>query len=193
MSPKSAEGRCTEAEQLPLLAAGALPPDERRATELHIATCPECRQELEALLKVTNSFCAWPTDVLRPGPGVWERLAGRIAAETGEPPPPATCDERLDPEWEEAAPGIYCKLLTTDAERGRVSMLVRLDPGVDYPPHLHAEFEELHLLDGELWINERKLYPGDFSRAEPGTADHRVWSETGCTCFLTTSFRDVLG
>jgi len=50
----------------------------------------------------------------------------------------------------------------------------------------------LHLLDGELWINDRKLYPGDYNRAEPGTADKRVWSETGCTCVLITSTRDVI-
>ena len=48
------------------------------------------------------------------------------------------------------------------------------------------------LLNGELWINERKLYPGDYSRAEPGTSDKRVWSETGCTCVLMTSTQDVL-
>jgi anti-sigma factor ChrR (cupin superfamily) len=71
-------------------------------------------------------------------------------------------------------------------------MLVRLAPGAEYPPHMHAEFEELHLLQGELWIDDRKLHPGDFNRAEPGTLDRRVWSETGCTCFLTTSFRDKL-
>jgi anti-sigma factor ChrR (cupin superfamily) len=71
-------------------------------------------------------------------------------------------------------------------------MLVRLAPGVDYPPHMHAGVEELHLLDGELWIDERKLYPGDYNRAEPGTSDQRVWSETGCTCVLITSPGDVL-
>jgi hypothetical protein len=52
--------------------------------------------------------------------------------------------------------------------------------------------EELHLLDGELWINDRKLYPGDYNRAEPGTTDKRVWSQTGCTCVLITSSRDEL-
>jgi putative transcriptional regulator len=71
-------------------------------------------------------------------------------------------------------------------------MLVRLEPGTNYPPHLHAGLEELHLLDGELWINERKLDPGDYSRADAGTADHRVFSETGCTCLLITSPDDVL-
>jgi anti-sigma factor ChrR (cupin superfamily) len=97
-----------------------------------------------------------------------------------------------EPEWEEVAPGISCKILSSDLEQNRVSMLVRLAPGVDYPPHTHAGVEELHLLDGELWIDDRKLYPGDFNRAEPGTSDRRVWSETGCTCVLITSPRDVL-
>jgi anti-sigma factor ChrR (cupin superfamily) len=73
-----------------------------------------------------------------------------------------------------------------------VSMLVRLAPGAEYPPHGHAGIEELHLLDGELWIDERKLYPGDYNRAEPGTSDKRVWSETGCTCVLITSTKDML-
>lgn len=82
------------------------------------------------------------------------------------------------------------KLLALDPDR--VSMLVRLAPGAEYPPHSHAGVEELHLLEGELWINDRKLYPGDYSRAEPGTSDTRVWSETGCMCVLVTSPRDVL-
>jgi len=38
------------------------------------------------------------------------------------------------------------------------------------------------LLGGELWIDESKLYPGDYTRGEPGGSDKRVWSETGCTC-----------
>ena len=95
-------------------------------------------------------------------------------------------------EWEEAAPGISCKLLATDTEKSRVSMLVRLAPGTDYPPHRHAGVEELHLLHGELMINDRKLYPGDYNRAEAASVDHRVWSETGCTCVLIASLADVL-
>ena len=47
-------------------------------------------------------------------------------------------------------------------------------------------------LGSELMIDDKKLYPGDYNRAEPGTADQRVWSETGCTCVLLTSTRDVL-
>jgi DNA-directed RNA polymerase specialized sigma24 family protein len=98
----------------------------------------------------------------------------------------------VEPEWLEVAPGISCKLLAADTERHRISMLVRLVPGGEYPPHTHAGLEELHLLDGELWIDERKVYPGDYNRAEPGTGDKRVWSETGCSCVLVTSTQDVL-
>jgi anti-sigma factor ChrR (cupin superfamily) len=83
-------------------------------------------------------------------------------------------------------------MLARDEEKHVVSTLVRLVPGGEYPPHCHAGVEELRLLDGELWIDDRKLYPGDYNRAEPGTGDKRVWSETGCTCVLITSTRDVL-
>ena len=75
---------------------------------------------------------------------------------------------------------------------GRLAERIAVDSGVAYPPHTHAGVEELHLLDGELWIGERKLHPGDYNRAEPGTRDSRVWSETGCTCVLLTSPGDIL-
>ena len=123
---------------------------------------------------------------------LWGRLAQRIADETGGVPLSTAPPPWSEPEWEEVAPGLSCKLLATDTENNRASMLVRLAPGVAYPPHSHAGIEELHLLDGELWINDRKLYPGDYNRAEPGTADQRVWTATGCTCVLITSPGDVL-
>jgi anti-sigma factor ChrR (cupin superfamily) len=147
---------------------------------------------LETLRPTIDSFVSWPTDVLRPSASLRERLAQRIAAETGGKPVLPAPQRWAEPEWKEVAPGISCKLLATDTESDRVSMLVRLAPGVDYPPHSHAGVEELHLLHGELMINDRKLYPGDYNRAEPGTADSRVWSETGCTCVLITSTRDEL-
>ena len=196
MSPTGSA--CDQAEQVALLAIEALSPQERATLEEHVASCPSCREELEQLRAVTDALVYAPTDVLRPTAPLWERLTQRIAAEDGSssqtqaPVEALASRERLDPEWEAVAPGISCKLLATDTERGRVSMLVRLDPDTEYPPHTHAGLEELHLLEGELWINDRKLYPGDYSRAEPGTGDRRVWSETGCTCVLITSFRDVL-
>ena len=132
------------------------------------------------------------TDVLSPTESLQDRLAQRIARETGGDPVPVPRPQAPEPDWAEGAPGLFCKLLADDAERHRVSMLVRLLPNVSYPSHVHAGVEELHLLDGELWIDERKLVPGDYNRAEAPSADQRVWSETGCTCVLITSSRDIL-
>jgi anti-sigma factor ChrR (cupin superfamily) len=83
-------------------------------------------------------------------------------------------------------------LLATDAKKNRVSMLVRLSPGTDYPPHRHAGLEELYLLHGELMIDDKKFCPGDYIRADAGSVDHRVWSETGCTCVLLTATNDAI-
>jgi len=191
-SPLDGNG-CNQSAQVAAYAMQALPPDEAAAIEAHMTSCAECRQELESLRPVADRFAFWPTNVLRPRASVRERLARRIAAETGGQPAAATGRRWTEPAWEEVAPGIFCKLMATDTKRHRVSMLVRLAPGVEYPPHTHAGLEELFLLDGELWINDRKLYPGDYNRAEAGTGDTRVWSETGCTCVLVTSTQDVLG
>jgi quercetin dioxygenase-like cupin family protein len=171
----------------------ALPANERAGFEAHVEQCRECRLELEALRPITGAFVDWPIDVLRPPTPLWDRLAQRIANNAeAEPPVAVERGSREEPGWKEVAPGISCKLLATDRAKERVSMLVRLAPGVAYPPHSHAGVEELHLLEGELWINDRKLSPGDYNRAEPGTMDNRVWSETGCTCVLLTSFTDTL-
>jgi hypothetical protein len=186
------KNRCNHSEATCAYAAQGLAPSDVAAAEAHIASCSDCQLEVESLRPVLNHFVSWPTDVLRPTTSLQARLALRIAEETGQPPVLPLARQWSEPDWEQVAPGIECKLLATDTERQRVSMLVRLAPGASYPPHTHAGVEELHLLDGELWIDERKLFPGDYNYGAPGTGDERVWSETGCTCVLVTSTKDVL-
>ena len=193
MTSASGKDNHEQLELLCLYALEVLPSSEVPALEAHIWACRECQKELENLRPVTASLAAWPTDVLRPSSSLRQRLAERIASDTGGKPLLPSSQGWTEPQWEDVAPGISCKLLSTDNESDRVSMLVRLAPGAEYPPHIHAGVEELHLLQGELMIDDRKLYPGDYNRAEAGTADRRVWSATGCTCVLITSTRDQLG
>ena len=194
--PSTDLNRCERAELACAYALQALPAGEVPAIEAHLASCPHCQSEVASLRPIIDRFVSWPTDVLRPTTSLQARLALRIAEETGKEPvlPPARPGEQTwsEPEWEQVTPGIECKLLATDTERHRVSMLVRLAPGASYPAHTHAGVEELHLLDGELWIDEKKLVPGDYNYGAPGAGDERVWSETGCTCVLVTSIKDVL-
>ena len=175
-----------------LFALQALPPREIAPVEAQISSCEDCRQEIETLRPIIRSFVGWSTDVLRPADSLWGRLAKRIASETATQPFLAPLEAPAKPEWEEAAPGIHVNILASNAENDSVSMLVRLDPGADYPGHIHAGIEELHLLHGILKVDDRTLYPGDFIHAEAGSGDRRVWSETGCTCFLVTSTKDTL-
>jgi anti-sigma factor ChrR (cupin superfamily) len=192
MSSKSDQHDREHLDLVFLYALHALSVNEIPMVEAHISVCKECRQQIETLRLTIESFVSWPTDVLRPSMSLWGRLAKRIAEETGKTPvsPPPQVPTKA--EWEEPAPGISCQLLATDTEKERVSMLVRLAPGAEYPPHRHAGVEELHLLHGELMIDSKKLYPGDYIRGEADTVDHRVWTETGCTCVLLTSTRDVV-
>jgi anti-sigma factor ChrR (cupin superfamily) len=184
---------CEQSELTCAYAAQALTPSEVVAADAHIASCLDCQYELKSLRSVVDQFVSWPTDVLRPDKSLQTRLAQRIAADTGRQPTLLWARRRWsEPEWEQVAPGIECKLLATDTERQRVSMLVRLAPGASYPAHTHGGVEELHLLDGELWTDKRKLVPGDYSHSTPGMGDDRIWSETGCTCVLITSTRDTL-
>ena len=175
-----------------LFALQALSPREMASVQAQISSCEDCRREIETLRPIVRSFVGWPTDMLRPADPLWPRIAERIASEGAMPPYVPPLEALAKPEWEEAAPGIQVKILARNEENDSVSMLVRLDPGTDYPAHRHAGIEELHLLHGILKVDERTLYPGDFIHSKAGTVDHRVWSETGCTCFLMTSTKDAL-
>jgi ChrR Cupin-like domain len=175
-----------------LYALHSLPATDVPLVAAQIADCADCRQELEALRPVVDAFVAWPTDVLRPSASLWDRLAQRVGAKGTGHRGPAPPSQWVDPEWKDVAPGISCQLLATDEARHRVTLLVRLAPRTDYPPHRHGGVEELYMLAGELIVDDQTYHPGEYRRADVGTVDHRVWSETGCTCVLITSYRDVL-
>ena len=50
----------------------------------------------------------------------------------------------------------------------------------------------LHMLDGELIVDDKTFYPGEYRRGDPGTVDVRIWSATRYSCVLMTSLRDVI-
>src|SRR5260221_3892451 len=74
---------CDQAELVSAYALHALPSSDVAAVESHLSSCPQCRRELDMLQPIVDSFVSWPTDVLRPAASLQERLARRIAAETG--------------------------------------------------------------------------------------------------------------
>ena len=127
--------------------------------------------------------------------GPRDRFGGgavRIAADAGDTPGLAVGKRIVaEPEWSEVAPGTESgssRRITKTSE----SACWYPRAGGAYPPHRDGGTEELHLLDGELLDRRQELYPGGYNVAERGTADTRVWTETGCTCVLIASTGDVL-
>jgi DNA-directed RNA polymerase specialized sigma24 family protein len=182
----------THLDSVYLYVLQALSPKDMLSVERQISACEDCTREVSSLRPVIQSFVCWQTDLLRPATSLWRRLAQKIGEETGNQPMLAPPDLGQNPLWQDVATGISCKLLATDTDKSRVSMLVRLAPGTDYPPHRHAGLEELYLLHGELIINETKIYPGYYCRAQAGSEDYLVWTQTGCSCLLLTSTQDVI-
>ena len=168
--------------------------DEQAAGELAVAVFHDVWRRAGGYRPtVDGTVVAWVMNLARAAGLAWRRgKEARFKAEAGFAIDTTAKSGWRDSGWDDVAPGISVRLLATDEQRHMVSMLVRLVPGGEYPPHSHAGVEQLHLLEGELWIDERKLYPGGYNRAEPGTGDKRVWSETGCVCVLVTSTRDAL-
>jgi anti-sigma factor ChrR (cupin superfamily) len=181
---------CSEVGLIYDFAIGTLSGAQARTFSAHLATCAACSRELDRLRTALTGLAGWPSDVLARADSRGAQLIEQSGRSQGESDARRSFARRTA--WSDVAPGIACRLLAVDPATGRTSMLVRLAPGVDYPAHRHAGVEELHLLHGELIIDDRTLQAGEYYSAAPGTVDSRVWSRTGCMCVLITSLNDEL-
>jgi anti-sigma factor ChrR (cupin superfamily) len=65
------------------------------------------------------------------------------------------------------------------------SWMVRLKAGAELPAHEHDEGpEECLVLQGDVWLDGRRMGPGDYQIAQQGSRHVRVRSETGCLLFV---------
>ncbi|MBT5779332.1 MAG: hypothetical protein HOI02_07990 [Rhodospirillaceae bacterium] len=93
----------------------------------------------------------------------------------------AICDTNAM-EWQPSpAPGIWRKRLELSgpAESGRVTSLVRFDPGAQFPEHGHPEGEEILALDG-TFSDEHGDFPKGIFVLNPDGTRHAPYSKDGC-------------
>lgn len=91
-----------------------------------------------------------------------------------------------DVEWQQSpTAGIWRKRLELagEVESGRVTSLVRFDPGAKFPDHPHPNGEEILVLDG-MFSDETGDYPAGTYVLNPEGTNHAPWSENGCTLFV---------
>lgn len=119
-------------------------------------------------------------DEVAPPPSMRADLLARLRADDGRGPRFAEGDlyfargDLLD--WSPIAPGIEARVLYSDAATGAQTLLVRLEPNVQFPPHGHETIEDLYLVAGDAWVGEVAMRPGDYCRAPVGSEHNDIRS-----------------
>ncbi|HMV63509.1 MAG TPA: cupin domain-containing protein [Rhodocyclaceae bacterium] len=85
-------------------------------------------------------------------------------------------------EWADYAPGVRVKILRDDGHSR--SMLLRLEPGAAAERHHHPLDEECLVMEGEVFIGDQLMRPGDYQLAPQGTDHPLVSSDIGSLLFV---------
>jgi quercetin dioxygenase-like cupin family protein len=188
-----------------------------RSYRLHLAHCDVCRAEVESLARTARDLTLVAPSKAPPE-GLWQRVLERVRQSGPRVrPQPAKPGDEATQIWKgwsadartdaagftflaaaeggfepTAVPGIEARKLFVDRAQGRVTMLVRMQPGTAYPPHVHAGFEECFVLTGDLTVGTHRMKAGDYQRAETGSTHAVQSTEQGCMLLLVSSLHDEL-
>ncbi len=83
--------------------------------------------------------------------------------------------------WPDFAPGIQRRVLWQHA--GQASMLYLAQPGALVPLHQHGHDEECLMVQGELFLDDLLLQPGDYQLAPAGSAHRSTETDTGAVIY----------
>lgn len=166
---------------------------ERLEFETHMAECPTCSEEVNALSALTATLRG-PAANGPERPDLWDRVASQleftlkpIAAES---PINFQLVDSGSP-WEPAPiPGVETRILQIDRERDRVTFEARLQPGASYPPHEHHGPEECYILSGDLWVGDVHMQAGDYQSLENGSLHEAQSTDGGCQLLLIGSVKN---
>lgn len=86
--------------------------------------------------------------------------------------------------------GTLVKILSLDRVRDSATLLMRVEPGAQYPAHHHTSGEDCYVISGEIIIQGERLHAGDFHRAEAGSEHGVLMSELGAEVLLVVSASD---
>lgn len=87
-------------------------------------------------------------------------------------------------DWVDVASGIAIKKLFVDESRGTITSLVKMAAGTSLPSHKHLGVEQIYILEGDCYVHETRLGPGDFHRASAGSVHERTYTVDGTTFLL---------
>lgn len=82
--------------------------------------------------------------------------------------------------------GFWIRNLLVDPAASATTMLMKIDPGAFVGRHSHAELEQIYVLEGSFYDEERVLHAGDYCCRAP-SAMHTAGSKDGAVVFLVYS------
>ena len=103
--------------------------------------------------------------------------------------PPTSGSVYLDAaavDWQPDGDKFWIRPLYEDFARGERTCLMKIDPGAWFPLHAHAEIEQIYVLSGSFYDQERTLRAGDYACRAPG-AMHSTGSSEGAVLLLIYS------
>lgn len=87
-------------------------------------------------------------------------------------------------DWQDCGEaGFYIKPLLEDEKAGIRTWLMKVEAGAFSPLHAHAEFEQIYVLEGSFYDQDKTYGPGEFIVRAPG-AMHSAGSENGAVVLL---------
>ncbi|HYP27470.1 MAG TPA: cupin domain-containing protein [Blastocatellia bacterium] len=192
MKHSEAEDEFTETAAL--YALGMLDEKEARVFETHLVEgCELCSREVTAYESVVVDL-GFAAEMETPSQGTRERLSARIASEAppaAEAPEPALSSSHKtrsirteELAWHEVNAGIFIKRLSVDEGSGLATSLVKMAPGKRLARHRHSGPEQLFILEGDCYIQDVRLGPGDYHRAEEGSIHDTTYTVGGTTFLL---------
>ena len=110
-----------------------------------------------------------------------EGLFDAIEAEIdGQPTAPLSTLRAEDGVWEQRNEKVWKKVLSVDPDSGRSMYLLRCLPGASIKPHMHERSEQIFIIEGELWVDDKLYSAGDSQFALAGTEHAEIKMPGGC-------------
>jgi quercetin dioxygenase-like cupin family protein len=130
----------------------------------------------------------------------WEAMLAGLTAALPLTPPPADLFDRIEARidrlvkgetirrdhggWKEVMPGIRVKILHSDRDARRQTLMLDVQADAIYPPHRHEQVEEIYMISGDLRIGDVVLGPGDYHVSPAGSSHPGATSRGGCRCLI---------
>jgi quercetin dioxygenase-like cupin family protein len=161
---------------------GVLDPEERAAVERDAATDPALAAEIASW---QERFMPLLDRVeVEPPAELFDRIKAAVAAEAAEPPGTVTV-RAGEGGWQTIARGVERKILYRT--EGRVTYLIRGQPGARLPGHVHEDDEEIYVLSGDLTMDTLTLRAGDFHLARRGVQHPTATTAEGCMLLVSAA------